>query len=302
MGKFSGIKNPAVSWTHVDPDTLDLSGRRVAVVGGTGGIGRALARRMVRLGADVTVVGRTLRDESHPRVRFLAADLSSMVEAERVGRVLATEAPEMLVFTNGIMSAPEREETEEGIERDLAISFLSRLAIARIVAPALDSSRSVPPRIFVMGFPGTGESGNVDDFNSERVYQAFAAHMNTVAGNEALVLDLAERHPSIDAFGLNPGLIKTGIRSNYLGAGSLEHRVSEWLIGLLTPSADSYARRITPLMFSPDLAGASGAHFNAKGHAILPSSVMTKEYVRRIIDQSHRLLAKATALSRQRRQ
>ncbi|RKD50359.1 MULTISPECIES: hypothetical protein [unclassified Rhizobium] len=40
------------------------------------------------------------------------------------------------------------------------------------------------------------------------------ANMNTVAGNEGPVLDIARRFPRIDVLGLNPDSVKTGIRAN----------------------------------------------------------------------------------------
>jgi hypothetical protein len=46
MSKFSGVPNKNLIWKPVSPKSLDLSGKRVVVVGGTGGIGRALSRVM----------------------------------------------------------------------------------------------------------------------------------------------------------------------------------------------------------------------------------------------------------------
>lgn len=73
--------------------------------------------------------------------------------------------------------------------------------------------------------------------------------MNTVAGNEILELDGAERYPHINFFGLNPGLIKTNIRSNFLGRDSLRFGLIEWIIGHMTKSADVYVEQIAPLLF-----------------------------------------------------
>jgi hypothetical protein len=42
---------------------------------------------------------------------------------------------------------------------------------------------------------------------------------------------------------------------------------TEWIIGLLTPSPEAYAERITPLLVSPDLEGHSGAMFDSNGTA-----------------------------------
>ena len=273
----------------------DLTGKRVAVVGGTGGLGRALAAFMAARGAEVTIVGRTFRDSSAARIAFEPANLESMAEARRVGRALPAEELDALVLTTGIMTAPRREETREGLERDLAVSYLSRLAIVRETAPRLGTGRrgGPRPRLFVMGFPGTGQAGDLDDLNSERGYKAFTAHMNTVAGNEALVLDAATRYPHLGAFGLNPGLVKTDIRSNYLGAGSFKHRMIERLIGLLMPSPEKYARRVGPALFAAELELASGIHINPKGVAIRPSEVMTPDRVSKLIAVSEGLLERA---------
>ena len=68
-----------------------------------------------------------------------------------------------------------------------------------------------------MGFPGADQTGSIDDFNSERTYSLMTAHSNTVVGNEALVLDAAARYPALNAYGLNPSLIKSNIRAAVLG-------------------------------------------------------------------------------------
>src|SRR4029077_18424936 len=179
-------------WRRVDARSLDLKGMKVAIVGGTGGIGRALSRFMVSRGAAVLVVGQTLRDSDVPGIEFIKADLSLMREARRVGSLLPAETLDLVIFTNGIISAPKRQETAEGIERDMAVSYLSRLVIIREIAPRLGKNRPaarMKPRVFIMGFPGTGQAGKLDDINAEKSYSRWAVHMNTLAGNEMLVLD-----------------------------------------------------------------------------------------------------------------
>jgi len=283
-----------VNWRRIDPASLDLHGKKVAIVGGTGGIGRALGRFMASRGAGVIVVGRTFRDSDVPRIEFIEADLSLMREAKRVGERLPAETLDVVVLTTGIFAAPKRQETAEGIERDMAVSYLSRLVILRQIAPRLATTRRAAPkpRVFVMGYPGTGQAGMPDDLNGERSYSAMPVHMNTVAGNEMLVLDAARRYPNVNVYGLNPGLIKSEIRSNFLGEGSLRLRVVEWMIGVVNPSVETYAARLTPLLFSPDLEAHSGAMFNQKGDAILPSpKLMDAAYVTAFIAASEALVA-----------
>lgn len=296
MSRFSGVPNKNLTWKPVSPESLDLSGKRVVVLGGTGGIGRALSRFMAARGAQVTIVGRTFREVDTPRISFMKADLELMSEALRIGQNLPAEELDLVVFTTGIMPGPERTETSEGIERDLAVSYLSRLVMLREIGPRLGKRRTKPtskPRVFVMGMPGTNAQGNIEDLNSEKTFSPMPAHLNTVAGNEALVLYGARQYPDINFYGLNPGLIKSNIRSNMSGGqGSLRHRITEGIIGLLTISADTYARRVVPLLFSTDLESASGAFFNHKAIAILPSEIMTPAYVHAYMEASDKLLTR----------
>jgi hypothetical protein len=134
---------------------------------------------------------------------------------------------------------------------------------------------------------------DLDDLNAEKRYTAMGVHMGTVAGNEVLVLEAVRRYPQLDFFGLNPGLIKTDIRANYLGAGSLKHRLTESLIGLLMPTPQSYAERLLPVLFAAELEKRSGAMFNAKGRAVHASKAMNDDYVRAFTGKAEALVAKA---------
>ena len=294
MSNFSGVANKNLIWKSVPPESLDLSGKRVAILGGTGGIGRALSRLMAARGAQVTIVGRTFREVDTPSISFMKADLELMSEAQRIGQNLPAEELDLVVFTTGIMPGPERTETSEGIERDLAVSYLSRLVMLREIGPRLGRNRTNPtgkPRVFVMGMPGSNAQGNIEDLNSEKTFSPMPAHLNTVAGNEALVLYGARQYPDINFYGLNPGLIKSNIRSNMSGGqDSIRHRITAGIIGLLTISADTYARRVVPLLFSTDIESASGALFNQKAIAILPSEIMTPSYVHEYMEASDKLL------------
>jgi NAD(P)-dependent dehydrogenase (short-subunit alcohol dehydrogenase family) len=282
------------SFTWSPPEILGtaIANRSVAIIGGTGGIGRALSRHFAALGARVTVVGQTFRDAGLPGIDFIQADLSLMRESGRVAEALQAEELDLVIFTTGIFAAPQRQETAEGIERDLAVSYLNRLVILRAIAPRLGLKSARRPRVFVMGYPGSGQRGNAEDLNAERSYKAMSVHMNTVAGNEMLVLDAARRYPDIDVFGLNPGLIKTNIRDNFFGKDTLKSRLMEWMIGMLTPTGDEYARRITPLLLSPDLTGRSGIMFNNKAEAIHTSTGLNQEYVRQFMAASEALIGR----------
>ncbi|HEY2406705.1 MAG TPA: hypothetical protein VGI10_11915 [Polyangiaceae bacterium] len=183
----------------------------------------------------------------------------------------------------------------------MAVSYLNRLAMLRELAPRLGKGRAGErakrkPRVFVMGYPGTNQAGTLGDLNAEKSYSAMAVHMNTVAGNEMLVLQGATRYPGVNVFGLNPGLIKTNIRDNFFGKDSLKSRVMETIIGWFTPTPRKYASRIVPLLVSADLETHSTALFNQKGAAIQRSPKLADAtHVAKFLAESEALVAKITS-------
>jgi NAD(P)-dependent dehydrogenase (short-subunit alcohol dehydrogenase family) len=291
-----GVRDRGFAVRPVAIDDLDLSGKELTIIGGTNGLGRAIAQQALARGAAVTVVGRTLRDDPGPRLTFVPADLSSMREAFRVGQHLPVETADVVLFTNGIIAARQRQTTTEHLERDLAISYLSRLAILEGLAARLGSARAhatAQARVFVMGSPGTGAVGNADDLNSERSYRVTSAHDNTIAGNEILVLGAGERYPGLGFFGLAPFLVKTGIRSNLLGENSLVHKIVETAVGLFMQSPQTYAQRIVPLLFAPELDNETGRMFGHRAQPILPTPGIDQSYVNRFLAASDALLLRA---------
>jgi NAD(P)-dependent dehydrogenase (short-subunit alcohol dehydrogenase family) len=270
-------------------DKLDLSSKRLLVIGGTNGLGRAIAGLAMARGADVTVVGRTLREFPQGQPKFVRADLSLMADALRLGEDLAVEDVDVVLFTAGIIAAPTREQTAEG--------FLNRVAILKGISGRLGIARPAgapQPRVFVMGSPGGGQLGNPGDLNSELRYKAMAAHANTLAGNEALALGANGMFPGPAYFGLGPGLIKTGIRENWMGRnGNLSYRLFEGAIGLFLQSPDQYARRVVPLLFTPELNGRSGVLFDRKARPTSPSKGFDAAYVTRYVIATIELLNRA---------
>jgi NAD(P)-dependent dehydrogenase (short-subunit alcohol dehydrogenase family) len=235
----------------------------------------------------VTVVGRSFKDDA-TKIKFVKADLSLMSEAKKVGETL--EPADIVVLTTGIIAANTRQESAEGIELDMAVSFLSRFVILKYLTPRLKAGT----RVFVMGFPGANKGvKNLDDWNAEKSYEGGfgTVHMNTLAGNEALVLEYAAKSDGILYFGLNPGLINTGIRSNmYTGVMRVLGPVMEGILALVSPSPKSYAAKIAPLFVSSSLEGHNGSMFNPKAEPVEASEYLTKEVVAQIMTASSALV------------
>lgn len=287
--------NTDSSFTWTPKKLSGLDKLNVIVVGGTGGLGRAVTYQLASAGARVTVIGQTFRDENTANVSFVKGDLSSMVKARELAASLDVSNVDIVLLTAGIFAGPKREETAEGLEKDLAVSFLNRKVIVDVIAPKLKNSQNssgFTPRIFNMAYPGNDQLGNIDDLNSEKGYGTMKAHMTTVAGNEALIYDSVAKYPGVHFYGLNPGIVKTNIRNNLLGEGSWKSGILETIVGWFTRTPEQYAATIAPLLIAPELEQQNGGSFNNNGKLLLRSKGMTNEYAGEFMRASEDLLAR----------
>lgn len=102
-------------------------------------------------------------------------------------------------------------------------------------------------------------------------------------------------------YGLNPGLLRTDLRAHRLGGiTSWTVRVVETLIGLFTPSAETYAARNVPVLVAPELEAETGFHFNQQGRPLHPSAPMTAERVEAFTRATEALLARVIGAPRER--
>jgi hypothetical protein len=108
-----------------------------------------------------------------------------------------------------------------------------------------------------------------------------------------LVLGAKDRFPGPAFFGLGPYLVKTGIRSNLLGDGSITHKLVETAVGIFMQSPETYAKRMVPLLFAPELEGRTGLMFGHKAQPILPTRGLDSAYIDRYLSASEALLRRA---------
>ncbi len=69
----------------------------------------------------------------------------------------------------------------------------------------------------------------------------------------------------VNFYGMNPGIIKSNIMSGVLGDNSVLLKIQQTVMGILFQSAEQYAKKITPLLVSPDIEQYSGAMFGRHG-------------------------------------
>src|SRR5437870_3115238 len=140
-------------------DTRLMAGKTVLVTGGTGGIGKATAVGLARLGARVGITGRDIaRAEAaaadiravsnNPAVDAFAADLSSQAEVRRLAREVLYLYPRLDVLVNNVGGFwTHRHVTADGPEHTFALNHLAPFLLTTLLLDRLKASAPARNRV-----------------------------------------------------------------------------------------------------------------------------------------------------------
>jgi len=205
------------------PDrTNPMDGKTVLVTGGTGGIGRATAEGLARLGARVAVTGRDIARAqaaaaeiaaatSNPAVDAFAADLSVQTGVRRLARDVLDACPRLDVLVNNVGGFwARRHLTADGLEYTFALNHLAPFLLTNLLLDQLTAS--APARIVTVssGAQALGKI-NFGDLQGERAYSGQRAYNQSKLANVMFTYELARRlaGTGVTATAAHPGVTRT---------------------------------------------------------------------------------------------
>lgn len=193
--------------------------RTALITGGTDGIGKATARRMLAEGWEVVVVGRSpARCETttaelgasgaHERVSALVADLSLLADTRRAcDAFLAAHERLDFLFLNANAIARTRTVTAEGFETNFALGYLSR----SLMAQQLEGVLQVTPGSQILTVVGLNKSPVAfDDLSMERSFSGMKALGRWQWAMQVYAREF-NRHSPVPMNIYMPGIVKTKI-------------------------------------------------------------------------------------------
>ncbi|KAJ7154041.1 NAD(P)-binding protein [Mycena filopes] len=199
-------------------------------VGGTSGIGQGMAEAFARHtkgNAHIVLVGRnraaaesilaTFPKPTTPGVshEFVQCDISLMKNVRRVAGELGARLPRVnfLVLTAGVMTLNGRNETEEGIDRKLAVHYYGRWRFIRDLMPAVENAKEAGEDAKVMSVFSAGYGGTIDldDLGIKKNFSIGRAGTAAATYNDIMVQDFAARYPGLSFLHSFPGGVRTGL-------------------------------------------------------------------------------------------
>ncbi|KAF5968007.1 Dehydrogenase/reductase SDR family member on chromosome X [Fusarium bulbicola] len=190
---------------------------RALFIGGTSGIGLALAHHISAAPeAIVTVCGRTKPTNLPSNIKFSPIEATSMRAikqwTDNFKQTFTGNQINMLIMSQGTSNFTGRDETNEGIDRKMALHYYGRQLIVCELTPVLKQDAKV---LFILnGKEGSPARINWDDLDLKTSYS-----MSTATQQSATMLDIMVQHYTAEQKGsyrrhythVYPGGVLTGL-------------------------------------------------------------------------------------------
>ncbi|XP_065311199.1 retinol dehydrogenase 12-like isoform X2 [Dermacentor albipictus] len=193
---------------------VDMAGKTIIITGANTGIGKETARELARRNARVILACRNpvkakeAADDIHAStgrsVVLMQLDLCSLNSVRQFARhVLATEPRlDVLILNAGMMSPPNREETEDGFEATFQANHLGHFLLTHLLLDLLRKSK--PSRVVVVGSCGQVAGRlNTEDLSFGRYWFPLLNYCTTKQCNMLFTVELSRKltgsgTPSLD--------------------------------------------------------------------------------------------------------
>lgn len=256
-------------WTVADMPSQ--AGRRALVTGASARLGLETARALAGAGAAVVLAVRdaergaraveTIR-RAHPgadlTVRRL--DTASLASVRAFAEGWDAEAPiDRLVLNAGIAAVPDREESADGFERQLATNYLGHFALTGLLLPVLSPAARI---VAVASLAHRSGAIRFDDPHWRDGYRAQPAYRQSKLALLMFALELDRRLKAagsgIAALAAHPGLAVTEVFRRGDRAGAFQRAAGRILFSLVGQSA---ARGALPILYAATAPDASGGGY-----------------------------------------
>ncbi len=199
---------------------VDLTGRTYVVTGGNTGIGFETCRGLLRRGATVIVMCRSLERGQKAldqmggggRANLVLCDLCSLKSVREAAD--SVKGPVHVLILNAGVMMGEKKETEDGIETTMAANHLGHFLLTNLL---LEKMSNQDPRVVILSSSThfMAKRMHHDDLNcNARPYSLFGAYSQSKLANLLFAKELSRRLPELKVYCVHPGLVQTEVARN----------------------------------------------------------------------------------------
>ncbi|KAJ7133207.1 hypothetical protein C8R44DRAFT_772031 [Mycena epipterygia] len=165
------------------------------------------------------------------------------------------------------MTTNGRNETEEGIDRKLAVHYYGRWRFIKDLLPAVEAAQKAGEDAKVMSVLAAGDGGAIDleDLGLKKSFTLASAAAAAPTYNDIMVNDFAARHPGLSFIHSYPGVVRSGLLR---ASDSSWIRASNVLMPLLAPFSYSVEASGEHQLYALLKAGPGAVRTNDKGDDI----------------------------------
>ncbi|KAF8993356.1 hypothetical protein BDQ17DRAFT_1252988 [Cyathus striatus] len=231
-------------------------------IGGTSGIGRAMAEvlgRVTKGNTRIVIVGRNQSAAESlfsaipkaPGVEhaFIQCDATLLKNVRSASEEVLATYPKInfVVLTTGIMTTQGQDLTEEGVDKKLALHYYARWGFINYLLPALRKAKVEGEDAKVLSVLGAGRGAPVDldDLGLMKTYSTAKAATAAEGYNDLMMEEYASQNPEITFAHATPGAVRTNLLSS--SPSSLLRHTAPLVNALaypLTVSAEECAERM----------------------------------------------------------
>jgi NAD(P)-dependent dehydrogenase (short-subunit alcohol dehydrogenase family) len=149
----------------------------------------------------------------------LQCELGDLASVQKCAeQFLALRKPlDVLICNAGLMAVPTREDTQDGLEKQIGCNHVGHFYLMRLLTPAMEKARS--SRLVMIS--STGHRLYDASFLSSpmletEAYEKWSAYGNTKVSNLLIAKEFNARYKSkgMTAYSVNPGGIRTGLQES----------------------------------------------------------------------------------------
>lgn len=249
----------------------DLAGTTVVFTGGTDGMGRVAAMRLVEMGATLHLLGRDPektrravealnRLAGEERAFAAACDLASLASVRACAATLLEACPSINLLVNcaGI-NTRRRRLSPDGHELNWAVNHLGPFVLTALL---LERIRASAPARIVNLSSAMVRAGSIDfdDLQLTRDWSSLKGYAQAKLAMNGTTVALARRleGSGVTVNALNPGFIRTALLRDFRGA----MRIWQLIMHRVASPPEVGAERIVRVALSPEYEGVSGRFFD----------------------------------------